>query len=522
MNLFSLLTVLATVANAAPVDPQPGLNLFNLANLIPLLKETALRNSGFHNMTCTEKVTNAALPAADRWATAKADDSLQYFLMKAQNDSSIYGDLRFVPAFSNFYHGPQGWDCDLKHDQCGSGVQECETMDNPGSWMVLNSFTEIHLFYLNWYTSLGDAAGSVSGSIGRYNEVFNGEPKDDGDWFAKLLLELVSIGFGQIGGRVFKLGFEKLLKDKEKIEKATETMSSMMAGSMRTVTKRKPDIDGALGHQNQASQAVTKLVDEWRVTIVDALDAWLNPNWDDNEAHAALAESLKEGRWLGVETEDLYDMKNILEKTIYGMMLPKIWRQRENIHPVIIMEDYECNAERPGAPDYNDDYEEDDNTFRYVNPDDAQKAKVCHDGKTFYVLQHNDDGWSTSSRTVGAGFGQRTMKAGTQHAMNNIAGGNWDELNSHNWGGVTLDDVVISSYEAYKFNGMKNGYQIPEDSKLKNGGGEETLLPFEEGLRTPGLISIPICKAKDAYVHISNNLRGDWKDGPGPNYPCPP
>ncbi|KAH7207874.1 uncharacterized protein BKA55DRAFT_546953 [Fusarium redolens] len=53
-----------------------------------------------------------------------------------------------------------------------------------------------------------------------------------------------------------------------------------------------------------------------------------------------------------------------------------------------------------------------------------------------------------------------------------------------NWGGVTIDDIVISSWNGYKFNGNQNGYQITETSDAVDGDGNEGNLIFEACVRT--------------------------------------
>lgn len=360
--------------------------------------------------------------------------------------------------------------------------------------------------------------------MGRFSEVFNPEtPEDQNDKMMKLFLSILSIGFAQIGTKVLRAGIQAIIKDQDKVTKATKTMKNLVKGNLRKARERAPASQTAIQAQNEISMMVSELISQWRTNIAEAAEAIINPNWDDHEAIMELGEDIGEGRWLTFESGNLFDMQKILDNTMYGQMLPAAWGMKENIHPVIIMEHVGCDDGRPDAPKQKDDFQEDDNTWRYVNPDDANRAKVCHDGKTFYVLQHNHKGYQISAYNTGYGrfFGQTSKQSGSQsHTLTNLAGGNGDELNGSNWGGVTLADLVISAYEGYKYNGNMNGYQMPEDSTLQNAGGGNHDLPFDEGIKTPGMVKIPICTAREAYVTIKDRL-GSSDRAFGEHYPCP-
>ena len=353
--------------------------------------------------------------------------------------------------------------------------------------------------------------------------MFNPEAPKESDIFANILIEILSLGFGQVASKVVKLGLEKVLKDADKIEKAADTMRTMVSKGTNKALARKPDTENALRAQNTASSVLGKLVDEWQQNIAETTSDMINPSFEDADAIAALGNVISDGRWLKFDGSDLYDMKNILETTLYGLMLPRLWQQKESRHPVIIMEHKDCSEERPGQPSNKDKWEENDDIFRYVHPDTAARSKVCHDGKTFYMLQHNSKDWrmaSYCSISVGRLASSSCRAAGYQHFLENTPGGNWDELNGQNWGGVTLDDIVQSAYEGYKYNNNQNGYEAPVDSRLADAGGSETTVPLEAGLRTPGMIKLPICTAKEAYRYMQDHNAGSGNER-GPKYPCP-
>jgi hypothetical protein len=100
----------------------------------------------------------------------------------------------------------------------------------------------------------------------------------------------------------------------------------------------------------------------------------------------------------------------------------------------------------------------------------AAQTHVCYDNFTFYVV---NPVWSRHERVK--------LKA--------LPGGTWDNMQNSEWCGLSLDDFVISSWEGYKKNGMKNGYTPQLD-----GSDSDTEILFGNGVRTPGFASLPVCQ----------------------------
>jgi hypothetical protein len=122
-----------------------------------------------------------------------------------------------------------------------------------------------------------------------------------------------------------------------------------------------------------------------------------------------------------------------------------------------------------------------------IGGDVAVQAYVCYDDKTFYVL---DRQWVTPS---GICAEREPVVCGNgQYQYNLLPGGTVDNLSGGEYGGVRLDDIVISSYQGYLLNGNQNGYQMPNASNITSGLGDEGDLPFPNGIQTPGFFSLPI------------------------------
>lgn len=111
------------------------------------------------------------------------------------------------------------------------------------------------------------------------------------------------------------------------------------------------------------------------------------------------------------------------------------------------------------------------------------QAGVCYNGNQFYVLTvgHYEDGVDVQSDTPGY--------PGNTPPFQVLAGGTHEVLDGKNWGGITLDDMVISSYGGYLKNGNRNGYTISEDD---NADSIDELM-WAAGVQTPGFFNLPVC-----------------------------
>jgi hypothetical protein len=101
----------------------------------------------------------------------------------------------------------------------------------------------------------------------------------------------------------------------------------------------------------------------------------------------------------------------------------------------------------------------------------AAQTHVCYDGSTFYVV----------NLVLESEHEKMKLQA--------LPGGTWDNMQDSKWCGLSLDDFVISSWEGYKKNGMKNGY-----TPQLNGSDSDTEILFGDGVRTPGFASLPVCQ----------------------------
>lgn len=134
---------------------------------------------------------------------------------------------------------------------------------------------------------------------------------------------------------------------------------------------------------------------------------------------------------------------------------------------------------------------------------------VCWNGNQFYVLASNSE-WAGNSGvpTNDDPFGNMPLVP--------LPGGTLDVLNGENWGGVTLYDMVVSSYGAYLATGQNNDYELPPLSQLVSSDTGATDLIFDGGIQTAGFFSLNVCTS---LVRTFGGI-GEGQDPSQPNFPC--
>lgn len=112
----------SAVPSATPV--------FNVQNLAVAADTTASSASSWKEAQCTTDITDATLDPTARWEAAKADDALNEAL-NAWSTSGAASGLGFPEFISNYFTGPDNWNCgDIGNTPC-STVMTCNQADYP-------------------------------------------------------------------------------------------------------------------------------------------------------------------------------------------------------------------------------------------------------------------------------------------------------------------------------------------------------------------------------------------------------
>ena len=132
---------------------------------------------------------------------------------------------------------------------------------------------------------------------------------------------------------------------------------------------------------------------------------------------------------------------------------------------------------------------------QYIDWAKGSQAHICTDGKSFYLLNAitiNKPGDSSCSEQ---GLNKRfchTTPAIKDLYFEVLPGGSSTSLDGTQWGGLKIDDLILSIYAGYKINGMKNGYTIPTTIDPSTLGSDGDII-LGSGVQTAGLVSGSTC-----------------------------
>jgi len=146
----------------------------------------------------------------------------------------------------------------------------------------------------------------------------------------------------------------------------------------------------------------------------------------------------------------------------------------------------------------------------FMTQDTHTQTMVCWNDNLFYVLSANDQ-WSPDE-----GFGPTNTDFWGNMPFVPLPGGTNDVLDGTDWGGVTLQNMVISAYEGYLVNNQQNGYQMPSVSQMISDAGPQGELIFQDSINMPGYISLNVC----TNLCLTLNNIGVGQDVSQPNFPC--
>lgn len=115
---------------------------------------------------------------------------------------------------------------------------------------------------------------------------------------------------------------------------------------------------------------------QWKSTISDVLKMTFA---GDGTSISLLGSLMSDGNLvMDPHTEDEFDYENAAERVIWSILIPHTWAMNGD-YPFIATTGDGCDA--VGPLDY-----------KYILPEDGEKAKVCANGQLYYLLDAKGDG----------------------------------------------------------------------------------------------------------------------------------
>ncbi|KGO46959.1 hypothetical protein PEX1_041720 [Penicillium expansum] len=432
---------------------------FTIKNLGVTVDTTS---SPWKDAQCTTNITDATLDPTARWDAANADDALNDAL-SAWSTSGAASGLGFPEFISNYFTGPDNWNCgDIGNTPC-STVMTCNQADYPAGYLIMNSFSSIHQLHQQTYDALGDALNTMQNDIGSFASIFAPQAKDDSE-IVKYIIDAVIL-VATIGSSfAWNIAFKGLAMAASKYFSMGKDVTNAALISFASAIGKDSmkSAKDALSTQNSVSAALGVYFSAW-TGLESGYMTSLFGGASDNTSIDALKTLASNGSMLLLSSKvNLSGLTAQAEKILYGQLIPAAWAiSPETTYPRILRKAGACSTSI------------DADVSLYMSESTLVGGYVCYNNDAFYVVSIN-----TSP-------GMQPFEA--------LPGGNHQTLNGDNWGGVILEDIVQSSYQAYQLNGNANGYEMPALSKIIDGSGTEGDVVFENGIRTPGFFTLPIC-----------------------------
>ncbi|KGQ05404.1 Killer toxin subunits alpha/beta [Beauveria bassiana D1-5] len=517
--------------------------------------QVGTRNGNWTNLKCSDPAVSGVrnLTAAERWEALDCDDAWKDLINVWKTIDRPEGSLSFSESLSATAHGPELSKCGnlLDTSNCNSPLV-CAQIEGPGTgpaaYEIWNSLVIVHEMYASYAHALTAAmAKSVNPALDDFLHKFAPvEPPPDNKWLL-LLIDMVTLGASMVAGPFFNSFLSKLpyfVVNENALGNIKDTTMTVI-GQSTTIAK---DLLGSSGSdwtpdkQAEFSNYMGQTVTVWSKSLATGLshlfrgqDGDIDTLWniikggkliagrrskkskrdviDAADLRDSDSDSLDGGDLF--DTRDLVDIRDLVDtrddgdapkpgdddyntpeleasvsKAFFGYAIPALWSV-SGAFPVVLDTGYACGKVDP--------------IKGYMTPDTMHKTYACVDNKMYYLGSAKGDAQYCYKPAVGCPDVCRDEKFTAPPGL--------DSLDKTSFGGVTLQDLVEGSVRTYKANGNSNKGKTPDATEGKT---FDSL--FDQDIRTPGFISIPVCSPDMAYKAWRS-----WKNKPDKDqvgYPC--
>ncbi|KAJ5826677.1 hypothetical protein N7447_003440 [Penicillium robsamsonii] len=472
-----------------------ALELGVLANLAISVCAFAVGRNSFQvsGPVASTSAPPSSSPTGDAWKTKQCSqihgspaDQWQQAGAKSAWDATIAawtstpGDNSFPLFVSNHTDGPDGMRCSdmSSENRCAQPVQ-CEDAI-PAVAMILNGFTGIHQLHASVFQAIGLAQASVTNNVGTFTSAFAPQRKDDSANIKMIIdaaMLVVSFGTSMLYNVVLQSAVNVIGK-----AIAQDMTGAILATS---VTYYKTNMKGALeglAEQNTIDTFVGKTMDEWKNAETSYLRSIFAGG--DPSAIDALYATINNGTIAAaMDRLDLTRTSTDVEKILYGQMISYAWTvSGDRARPFIWRSSEYCDETTMPL-----------SRGGFVERSSLSKIYVCHNNRMHLLLNAH-------------------KRKGTGFSSDILPGGEHDTLNGKDYGGITIDDIVISSVDGWSKNNYQNGYPKADvDSVVASFGGDNA-----PSVRSAGFFNLPICLNSNT---AEENIRNGWNKE-SPYWPC--
>ncbi|CAL5868266.1 uncharacterized protein PFLUO_LOCUS2490 [Penicillium psychrofluorescens] len=336
------------------------------------------------------------------------------------------------------------------------------------------------------YNALGDALNSMQNDIGTFSSTFAPQIQDDST-IIKFILDAITMVAGIASSFAWNIALKEveILASSKYFSMGKDVTNAALISFSTAMGKDSlSSASNALGTENGISDALGTYFSAWTGMESGYMTSLFSGASDDSSI-AALQNLVANGSMLLLSSQvELTGMTDQAEKILYGQLIPAAWAEAPSKqYPRILRKAGGCSTSV------------DQDVLKYMSESTLVGGYVCYNNDAYYVVNIN-------------------TSPGMQ-PFNGLPGGTHSTLDGTAYGGVILEDIVQSSYQAYQLNNNANGYKMPALSKVIDGQGTEGDVIFQNGILTPGFFNLPIC---DDIATAAQNVQNG---SPGGDYwPC--
>ena len=155
----------------------------------------------------------------------------------------------------------------------------------------------------------------------------------------KILIDVFGLSYGLLGAGVWN----KILRDSPIFKNrandhawAKDSANAAVASSVILAKDAKSTVAGKVSTQNDLMVILGEFVKGWSEVTATYLKNLFRGEDDDL---AQLDPYIKAGAWADPAGESsLFDITQIMENVLYGSMIPQAWKDRPDVHPVLVFQ----------------------------------------------------------------------------------------------------------------------------------------------------------------------------------------
>jgi hypothetical protein len=374
--------------NEAPPPSDNWASVINLtrSGLDPKTDHTCTGNWTSKDLQCTNKYTvwKTDYTPTERWRGVYSDEAWKEVVRIWKEVDRVRKDanITFMESVSTTLHMGSQANCG-NIDNCGCGAYAGSEkgadgdLSGPASEFIWNSLVAIHKMHHDFYTTLFQAAATISYSLDHMENTFAPIPEPPNDWKTNLLINLVTLGTLFVGGpffnEVIKRGAFFSLRT---LNNAKDT-SLTVVGQSTTMAKdlfRRWEPDWTHEGQESFSHNLGRAIELWAHTTELALSDLFNGT---DKALEILGEAMADGMLIeGMQVSDplpqrdtAESMVSNLRKTVFTYSIPVPWRFSKN-YVFVLNTDSACGA----------------TVSEYVGEDTREATGACVDEIQYYLV----------------------------------------------------------------------------------------------------------------------------------------